>query len=225
VLANVSSVFGFHELPAVLLSPNEAAETVYKPVLSAPPMSLNDDRQKQRFQLKVASEKKRSRKETKQKQYSYSVHLNSIHKKVFWGAGAALQYASNCHCHSRWHGQSPVCRPGAVEILGSSLQQVFCKNSLRIAFDQNDRLTHDQKEHLIGAMQTKTYAQGQKIVAAGDDISKVLRVVLKGELLIEEVRLPMHSTLGELPLQAQVAVVAAVETDVAELKEKGWRVY
>jgi cGMP-dependent protein kinase len=116
-----------------------------------------------------------------------------------------------------------VGREQLVEMLGSSLQQVFCKNSLRIAFDQNDslnKLTHDQKEHLIGAMQTKTYAQGQKIIAAGDDISKVLRVVLKGELLIGEERLPMHSTLGELPRQALVAVVAAVETDVAELNRE-----
>ena len=116
-----------------------------------------------------------------------------------------------------------VGREQLVEVLGSSLQQLFCKNSLRIAFDQNDslsKLTHEQKERLIEAMHTKTYAQGQVLAAAGDDISRVLRVVLKGELKIDGEMLPMHSTLGELPRQLQAAVIAAVETDLAEVSRE-----
>ena len=116
-----------------------------------------------------------------------------------------------------------VGREQLVEVLGTSLQQLLCKNSLRIAFDQNDhlnKLTHDQKEHLIEAMHMKTYLEGHVLEAAGAELSNILRVVLKGELRLGEVQLQMHNAIGEVPGPAPAALVAAVETDVAELSKK-----
>jgi len=116
-----------------------------------------------------------------------------------------------------------VAREQLAEALGSSLQRLLCKNSLRIAFDQSEllnKLTHEQKEVLVEAMQIKTYGQGQAVLAAGEELSRWLRVVLRGELRLGERSLAVHSTLGEQLGRAQAAVVAEVETDVAELSEE-----
>jgi cGMP-dependent protein kinase len=113
-----------------------------------------------------------------------------------------------------------VGREQLVEVLGSSLQHLLCKNSLRIAFDQSEqlnKLTQEQKECLVEAMQTKTYTPGQQVIAAGEDLSEVLRVVLRGGLKAGELNLAVHCILGDRQGRAQVPVVAVSETDVAEV--------
>jgi cGMP-dependent protein kinase len=76
-------------------------------------------------------------------------------------------------------------REQLAEVLGQSLQQVLYRNTLRIAFDRSDflsKLTTAQKETVIDAMSYRAFAEDEVVLAKGEDTSKAIRVVLKGEI-------------------------------------------
>ena len=114
-------------------------------------------------------------------------------------------------------------RDQLAEALGQSLQQVLYRNTLRIAFDRSEflsKLTAAQKEAVIAAMHYQSFAEGDTVLAKGEDASKAVRVVLKGELTGAET-VPALGTLGDRnicgtwPLLVPQDLVASGKVDIA----------
>ena len=117
-----------------------------------------------------------------------------------------------------------VGREQLVEVLGQSLQQVLSRNTLRIAFDQSEhlsKLTSEQKEKLIDGMTISSFSPGQVVVCKGEDLSKSLRVVVKGDLASTGEELKMFAVVGEDeigrvgPVPEKNDLVAGSEVDMA----------
>lgn len=114
-------------------------------------------------------------------------------------------------------------RDQLAEVLGQSLQQVLYKNTLRIAFDRSDfmsKLTLQQKESVIEAMTFTSFAQGEIVVGKGVDVSKAIRVVLKGELVGAETVhtlgiLGDKNICGSWPVHLTQELIASDKVDLA----------
>ncbi|OMJ91623.1 hypothetical protein SteCoe_5769 [Stentor coeruleus] len=76
-------------------------------------------------------------------------------------------------------------RENLVECLGASLQLVIYKNSMKIAFSNNEylcRLSKDQQENLINEMQIQSYEAGNVVISAGTLKKESIIILVKGEL-------------------------------------------
>lgn len=122
-----------------------------------------------------------------------------------------------------------ITRANLTRALGSSLQKIIYRNSLRIAFTNSEtlsQLTRDQQERIIDRMSITAYRRGAVVIESGSKMGQRLLVVVKGALAAEgsDVSIAgLHMTVGEHEIMVKekttyhLGTVALKDSDIAEI--------
>jgi cGMP-dependent protein kinase len=122
-----------------------------------------------------------------------------------------------------------ITRADLTRALGSSLQKIIYRNSLRIAFSKSESLCHlstAQQERIIDRMVITTYPIGGTVIESGTKMGRKLWVVVKGELMTggsTQTFAGLYTAVGDQEIlenerhSYHVDIMAKVETDIAEI--------
>lgn len=101
-----------------------------------------------------------------------------------------------------------ITRENLTKVLGTSLQKIIYRNTLRIAFTKAEsinKLTREQQEKIIDRMTIVSYTKGAIVIESGSKIGRSLYVIVKGSLVKGRSNEPfaeLYSTLGDIEKSA-----------------------
>lgn len=90
-----------------------------------------------------------------------------------------------------------------VDLLGTKLEYVIFRNSLRICIEKTKylkKLSRDQKESIVKNAEIESFEDGQILAEKGEKISNKIVFVLKGEVCSGKHKFGKFSIIGELEL-------------------------
>lgn len=124
-----------------------------------------------------------------------------------------------------------VTRSNLTQTLGTSLQKIIYRNSLRIAFTKSDtlsKLTREQQEKVIDRMVVTSYKRGDVVIESGTEMGMSVYVVVKGALAKEgsDVMFAgLYMCVGDQEIMVKakrtyhLSIVAKEKSDVAEISK------
>mmetsp|Transcript_9230 Transcript_9230/g.17548 ORF Transcript_9230/g.17548 Transcript_9230/m.17548 type:complete len:888 (+) Transcript_9230:49-2712(+) len=122
-----------------------------------------------------------------------------------------------------------ITRAKLNKALGSSLQKIIYKNTMRIAFSKSqtlNKLTSEQKEKIIERMDVKSYKKNAIVIESGTKMGRKLWIVVKGALSNEgshSAFAGLYMSIGDHEILANekghflVNIIAKDECDIAEI--------